>query len=308
MPRVCKACGIEKPASRKFYKSSTNITCIQCVALREKKKEQIAPAGMKFCTKCDKCMPLNNQFFVPRKGISGSFHARCRECKQAAEREYYSDDRRKLKKSQSASTSSRRESHRERSRIRYASLTLEQKRERVEKRKNSPNYKSHIKKQVEQRKADPNHKIKQSQYQKANREQGLERCRKFRAKKLATDPLFRDKASEYARKWRAKNPGASRAQNAKSKAKRLQAPGEFNNKDVNELFRRQNAKCFYCECKISRGVSWHVDHFIPLAKGGSNFPENLVLSCAFCNLSKSARLPWEFMPDKFSPPDQQAAD
>ena len=42
------------------------------------------------------------------------------------------------------------------------------------------------------------------------------------------------------------------------------------------------------------GGDYHVDHVIPLILGGSNGPENLVIACPRCNLSKGAKMPHEF--------------
>lgn len=46
--------------------------------------------------------------------------------------------------------------------------------------------------------------------------------------------------------------------------------------------------------KTPVGSEYHVDHVIPLVQGGSNGPENLVISCPLCNVSKGGRLPQEF--------------
>ncbi|MGS0941543.1 HNH endonuclease [Pseudomonas luteola] len=32
---------------------------------------------------------------------------------------------------------------------------------------------------------------------------------------------------------------------------------------------------------------------MPIARGGTNDPENLVISCPDCNRSKGKRMPWE---------------
>ncbi|MBZ5623051.1 MAG: HNH endonuclease [Acidobacteriia bacterium] len=37
-----------------------------------------------------------------------------------------------------------------------------------------------------------------------------------------------------------------------------------------------------------------IDHYIPLSKGGTNFPDNIVLACWPCNNRKRAKLPSEF--------------
>jgi len=52
----------------------------------------------------------------------------------------------------------------------------------------------------------------------------------------------------------------------------------------------QNGKCFYCSKNISANTKADVDHFIPWKKYSRNLAENLVLSCASCNRSKSDML------------------
>jgi 5-methylcytosine-specific restriction endonuclease McrA len=44
--------------------------------------------------------------------------------------------------------------------------------------------------------------------------------------------------------------------------------------------------CVYCEAAITRGVNAHLDHIIPVAKGGVNSVDNLVWACDQCNLLK----------------------
>ena len=50
-------------------------------------------------------------------------------------------------------------------------------------------------------------------------------------------------------------------------------------------------KCYYCE----EGKFEHIDHYVPLSKGGPDAKLNLVPSCASCNLKKNAKLPQEFL-------------
>ncbi len=49
-------------------------------------------------------------------------------------------------------------------------------------------------------------------------------------------------------------------------------------------------KCFYC----NDGLFEHLDHYIPLSKGGSHTMDNVRPSCSYCNLSKNAKLPEEW--------------
>jgi 5-methylcytosine-specific restriction endonuclease McrA len=52
--------------------------------------------------------------------------------------------------------------------------------------------------------------------------------------------------------------------------------------------------CFYCESEIEQNKR-HVDHKIPLSRGGSHSIENLVISCASCNLKKGTMTDAEFL-------------
>ncbi len=47
--------------------------------------------------------------------------------------------------------------------------------------------------------------------------------------------------------------------------------------------------CAYCE-----GPYEHLDHAIPLSRGGTGWPANLRPACASCNLSKHTKTPKEF--------------
>jgi 5-methylcytosine-specific restriction endonuclease McrA len=38
----------------------------------------------------------------------------------------------------------------------------------------------------------------------------------------------------------------------------------------------------------------HLDHLIPLVRGGSDNPNNIAFACALCNWRKHARTPEEF--------------
>jgi 5-methylcytosine-specific restriction endonuclease McrA len=62
--------------------------------------------------------------------------------------------------------------------------------------------------------------------------------------------------------------------------------------DVQCALEVQSGLCFYCHINISENYT--VDHLIPLARGGSDGPENIVVACASCNFHKADRTPGEF--------------
>jgi 5-methylcytosine-specific restriction endonuclease McrA len=56
-----------------------------------------------------------------------------------------------------------------------------------------------------------------------------------------------------------------------------------------EIYERDNGICKYCTSPVPVS-SWHMDHVVPLSKGGEHSRQNVVVSCAPCNLSKGDRL------------------
>lgn len=93
--------------------------------------------------------------------------------------------------------------------------------------------------------------------------------------------------------WCMKNRPARRLHWHNYKSRKLAAGGTFTKLDVIELQKSQKDKCVYCGKDISS--SYHIDHIMPLALGGSNGKENIQLLCPHCNLVKGAKHPTDFM-------------
>jgi len=54
---------------------------------------------------------------------------------------------------------------------------------------------------------------------------------------------------------------------------------------------RAGARCQYCLMHESlQGATFHIEHVIPLSKGGRSDLENLALACPGCNLHKAGRI------------------
>jgi 5-methylcytosine-specific restriction endonuclease McrA len=56
---------------------------------------------------------------------------------------------------------------------------------------------------------------------------------------------------------------------------------------IKRLYQRQGGICPACGLGM---IEWHVDHKVPLARGGRHEEQNLQLLHPRCNLSKGARL------------------
>lgn len=58
-----------------------------------------------------------------------------------------------------------------------------------------------------------------------------------------------------------------------------------------KILKRDNFRCIYCGESPNNGETiLHIDHKIPLAKGGDNKIDNLVTSCNECNLGKGVTI------------------
>lgn len=80
---------------------------------------------------------------------------------------------------------------------------------------------------------------------------------------------------------------------ARRRSRKLRADGHWTDADLNIIRRGQNNRCWWCGKELVDG-DIHVDHRIPLARGGSNSVGNLCLTCSTCNQSKGTKLPHEW--------------
>jgi 5-methylcytosine-specific restriction endonuclease McrA len=79
------------------------------------------------------------------------------------------------------------------------------------------------------------------------------------------------------------------------RARKAKATGTHTADDILAQYERQSGACYWCDAEV--GQDYHVDHVVPLSKGGSDGPDNLVIACPTCNLRKGAKMPDEFVKD-----------
>ena len=125
---------------------------------------------------------------------------------------------------------------------------------------------------------------KQSVYYQQNREQRLAYAAAYRAKNNA---LLREKD-------RVRSQNEERAQQRRASRRKRKAMLKWgtdgiahNAEDVARLFVLQDGSCAYCGIVLQ---DYHVDHIVPLARGGGNGPDNICLACPACNLNKKDKL------------------
>lgn len=60
------------------------------------------------------------------------------------------------------------------------------------------------------------------------------------------------------------------------------------------IYLRDGLACAYCGVGVEQGAVMHLDHVMPVERGGDNDAKNLVTSCERCNLAKGARTVAQF--------------
>lgn len=66
--------------------------------------------------------------------------------------------------------------------------------------------------------------------------------------------------------------------------------------DLREIFEAQKGRCAYCKTNLRKLPTRqrHLDHIVPVAKGGTNVRSNLQFCCRPCNLRKNKKDPIKF--------------
>lgn len=108
----------------------------------------------------------------------------------------------------------------------------------------------------------------------------------------------KEKALAACRVWRKNNPESRKASEARRRTNKISNTSvHYTADDLKRLFEAQTG-CCYCDADLS--LSYHVDHVIPLSRGGGNGADNICLACPECNMSKGNKMLFkEWIPPKF---------
>lgn len=128
-------------------------------------------------------------------------------------------------------------------------------------------------------------KARRKAYKIANKNSISEKGKQYRAS-------VRDKLLEKKKAYYRENREKYRAYVRNRRALFREAEGVHTPEDVQKILETQKWLCAEATCKADlRKTIRHVDHIIPLSRGGSNWPENLQCLCHRCNRSKWAKMP-----------------
>jgi CRISPR/Cas system Type II protein with McrA/HNH and RuvC-like nuclease domain len=154
---------------------------------------------------------------------------------------------------------------------------------------------------------------RQREYDQRNQEKQSARMREWRQRN-------KEKVSEMNREWYQKNRDRQRPyqrewqrrwRDANREAVRLKwrlrenlvrSTGSVSPQYIEQQYQHQGGRCYWCSKLVEN--DYHVDHVIPVSRGGTNTPGNLVITCPFCNRSKGNRLPYT----EWTPPNPLQVD
>jgi len=140
-------------------------------------------------------------------------------------------------------------------------------------------------------------KRKEENKEKANKRASLWRVdnpEKVKANQAAWNAVNKDKKRISDLLYRKNNPDRVKATLHNKRARKKYNGGKLSPDVSSRLFVLQKGKCAICR-KSLRRVGFHIDHIIPLVRGGKNEDKNVQLSCPKCNIKKGGKDPIQFM-------------
>ena len=131
---------------------------------------------------------------------------------------------------------------------------------------------------------------KSKEYVQKNREKVNERHRLYTR-------LHPEKKKQWSDKYRSSHPinlQLARVHHHNRRARKLQVGGTISSNLASKLIIIQGGKCPICKTSL-KCSGFHLDHIIPLVRGGKNDNKNIQLLCPSCNLRKYNKDPIVFM-------------
>ena len=139
--------------------------------------------------------------------------------------------------------------------------------------------------------ADPSRRVAISQ---AYYWRNVEKCR---ARARSDHWENREANIERMRKYREENPHKHKELSARRHARKVGAP-VVEKIDREYVWERDGGRCHICGKKIDRSIprNFHLDHLVPLSKGGNHTHDNLRAAHQTCNAMRHAgRLPAQLL-------------
>jgi 5-methylcytosine-specific restriction endonuclease McrA len=228
----------------------------------------------KKCTKCGEEKPLSE--FYKRSDAKDGLSHWCKPCMDA-----------KRKANAALNVERERESRR-----RWAKANPEKVRASGAKKRSSSAYKIYI-----QEYGKAYYEKNKRRLKAVRRDWYLKNKSAHNARSIAAYYAEQDKwrkvNKEWARQNREKMLAYIAVSDAKRRAAKAKSDGQFTAQDIRNILSLQSGRCAACRQKLGR--SFHRDHIVPLARGGSNDKYNIQILCKSCNSRKHKKDPLRFM-------------
>ena len=132
---------------------------------------------------------------------------------------------------------------------------------------------------------------------KQYRQENLDKIQNYRR---VYSVKFREVLLEKNRAWRKSNPDKYRIQNNSSSRRRRarKLNNGYSPYTLEQVLEEYGAVCYLCELPIdleiprspgSSSIGLHLDHVVPLSRGGSDSLDNVAPTHARCNLTKGGK-------------------
>lgn len=267
--------------------------------------------SMKQCTgRCQQLLPATTEYFYPKSKTSIELRARCKQCSKiipentlptrqcpTCEKEHPNTEeffypyKKQCKECCSKKGKEYMATHKEQHREFMHNYNIIHRNERLEHQKIYETQHP----EIAERRAR-NYRIKHREEINARaRTERLAHPERHRERSLAYRLRHPERVREQARRTSHKHRERVNVNRRTYYARKKHATGTHTVQDIQTQYDRQDSKCYWCGKKLGKAKhEYHVDHVIPLVRGGSNNPDNLVIACPHCNQSKHDKLPHEW--------------
>lgn len=143
---------------------------------------------------------------------------------------------------------------------------------------------------------------KKKRYYQENRESILKRNKRYRQENAESIKRYKkqhdEEYKEYRRQYIQTDRGREASYRSNLKRKSYKHKVEFTPHQRKLILDRDNWACQSCGIEVHdrRNGDWntpdkaHIDHILPISRGGNSIPSNLQVLCRTCNLSKRDKI------------------
>ena len=122
----------------------------------------------------------------------------------------------------------------------------------------------------------------------------IKNAKKMREQRVRWVAENKERVSNVLNAWRKENHERTLMHKKVRRARKRANGGKLSSGIIDRLMILQRSKCACCHADL-KCTNYHLDHMMPLARGGKNEDLNIQLLCPTCNMSKHASHPIDFM-------------